>query len=139
MLFCHICYFLLFIYDDADVSLPPAHFNKHNVPLMKLGTNDAKMPSWRYCFPPRALLLLAVLALKKQKCYWIVGVRNNYFSLIIIDNNISIRSFANRENNAFYDYSWNKFHSNTSIQQLSSTSSSPSRFQWNKEYLDATK
>ena len=30
----------------------PAHFNKHNVTLIKLGTNVAKMPtSWRYFFP----------------------------------------------------------------------------------------
>ena len=30
----------------------PAHFNKHNVTFIKLGTNDVNMmTSWRYCFP----------------------------------------------------------------------------------------
>ena len=30
----------------------PAHFNKHNVTFIKLGTNDVNMmTSWCYCFP----------------------------------------------------------------------------------------
>jgi len=40
------------VHYDADVVLYPAHFNKHNVTFIKLGTNDVNMmTSWCYCFP----------------------------------------------------------------------------------------
>jgi len=97
----------------------PVHLNKHNITLIKLGTNDVNMmTSWR-CFP--RYNVFDCFSLKEtEKICWIVGVRLKFISLVIIENHIFTSGYATHENIAFYDHSWNKFLSYTNIQQISS-------------------
>ena len=46
----HYCYAVVSM--TLTLVCLPAHFNKHNVTLIKLGTNVAKVTTpWRYCLP----------------------------------------------------------------------------------------